>query len=478
MKKDKKLKLSYSNDQAIIQFKNAIANQSTYFRFGTFTGYEQEHNKEKYVLRALFDCGDYKLKIIYKAGWVVVENIVDCVFEINNQEFMIYDIFNLFDINDFNQYYYQNCVTENDINSAVSKIFNLVEKYDYDLKKAAQDEYSELLCENVKNDYNAVYDKSDAEDGNDDDDDDEILGFLLTHPYYSHACGAVDTQKLLKKLEKAERKNKIDTLYEKRLLAYLRNGNSYIDENAVNDKKRDKGVWRYEVLTALICFVFALITSVLLVVAVSTVNYSGAYFDGSLFQIPLLKLGLTIEHIVGIGWGSIMFASFYKILFGKKIVGALSGNNADFVELYNKNNDQYSKKKKKKSKIPAAVFSIVLGLIGCLFVAVESFGFYDDGVKFVPFNSFVPVYVSNENLEIYTVEKTTDDDGYTVDAVNAYAVTDGGNIVYEFGEIEKGGETEKRLLNIADEYNKEIKSVEWVDDLLPDYEEIDEEFEQ
>ena len=52
--------------------------------------------------------------------------------------------------------------------------------------------------------------------------------------------GATDSAKLLRHLEKAEAKGRLDTLYERRLLDYMRRGNTVVDqtEQAKQDFER------------------------------------------------------------------------------------------------------------------------------------------------------------------------------------------------------------------------------------------------
>lgn len=486
MKKEKKLKLTYSNDQAIIHFKNAVNSHIQMFRAGTFEGYEQVHNKEQYTLYAVFACSGYKFKIIYKSSvGITEENYIDCVYDINGREVTIYDIFNLFNINDFTQYYYKECIGEQSIINAVDKVLDLTEKYDYDLKKACEDTYFVTLCTNMDLDHRKTYNITDEDEQDEDDDDSiDVLGLKLTHPFFSEVPGPKTAEKKLKKLEKLEKKDKIDTIYEKRFLEYLRNGNTYVDENASAEKKSNSTVLKLDVITTAICLILGLAMSVLIVLGFKTAFFAGGYFSDALVKIPVINVSLSLFDLADIVWTSIFFGATCRKIVGKLIFAKLCVGNSSLVAKYNHQNDEYTRKKRKKSKLPGAIICFIIGFVGCFIAGADGVGFYDDGVKFAPADSLIPIYVSYNDLEIYSVEMIYDDEDNLVKAENDYAICDNNGNAYDLYEIEENGELEKMLYDIVEKYNKEIKSVKNFDDLLPDYddydeyENIDEEFNQ
>lgn len=124
-------------------------------------------------------------------------------YEINGENFLIYDIFNLFDISDFEQYYFSDLSTEAETGEAVRSLLDVAVKYDYDVKKATQEENFEKLKQNrdtdIKNGFNDGM--TDEEIKSEVKDCIEMFGVVPNHPVCSYALDTTDSAKLLKKLE-------------------------------------------------------------------------------------------------------------------------------------------------------------------------------------------------------------------------------------------------------------------------------------
>ena len=93
------------------------------------------------------------------------------------------------------------------------ELLEAVHKYDYDLRRAAEPQLLAQMKANRLADMKAVRGKH--FDPNDPDgEEQEILGILPTHPMVTAVSGATDSAKLLRHLEKAEAKGRLDTLYD------------------------------------------------------------------------------------------------------------------------------------------------------------------------------------------------------------------------------------------------------------------------
>lgn len=98
-------------------------------------------------------------------------------------------------------------------------------------------------------------------------------------------------------------------------------------------------------------------------------------------------------------------------------------------------------------------FSVII-----LINVADGIGYYDDYVKFSDSSSFKIVNAEYENLSIYKVQYY---DKKPVE--NAYIIADDNGNYYKYGEIDPNGETQQKLYEIAEKYDKEIIEVESID---------------
>lgn len=459
MKKDKKLKIEDNTKEFIAEFKATVEAAASSGTYGTFLGYDEKHTKSCYKLSAVFDRGSYKFRFVTVPNVLFCENFVDLEYEINGETFSIYDIFNLFDVNDFEQYYFYDVSTKAEIESSMKMLFDAVAKYDFDVKKAAQSEYFDKLKQNRDSDLKSGFkNKTDEEIENDIEEFTEVFGIAPSHPMFSAASDATDSEKLLKSLEKADKKGKIETIYEKRLLEYLRNGNKFVNQGKENRKAFDKAYTKGSFLSDFICIVCGAVFAVLLALVLRSIVYSGADLPTYSLAVTDLKTHFSKEGVFGAAFSLIMFACAFSKLFGKKVLAKIMPDDEKAIQRYEtENGGSYGKKRKKSENIIIIVIFIVLALCGSMFSATSLVGFYDDGAKFSTTDSPLPEKVSYDDMQIYSVEYPDDEEGEKYE--NAYAISDGKGGYYELGELTPGGELEKRILSIAEKYNKQIETV-------------------
>lgn len=122
--------------------------------------------------------------------------------------------------------------------------------------------------------------------------------------------------------------------------------------------------------------------------------------------------------------------------------------------------DEMKRRYGANNKTIRVVIAVIL-ILFALFDFVVSFGgigYYDDYVKFSDSSSFKIVNAEYENLNIYRVQY---DDKKPVE--NSYIIADGGGNYYNYGELDPNGETQQKINEIAEKYDKEIIEVESID---------------
>ncbi len=467
-KKDKKIKIDDVSKDIIAAFKMEINSDAATGAYGTFSGYEEEHTKSFYKLSAVFDRGSYKTKITYTPNVILFSNLIDLEYEINGENFLIYDIFNLFDICDFDQYYFSDLSTEAETGKAVRNLLDVAVKYDCDVKKAAQEEYFETLKQNRDKDFKNQFNDgmTDEEIKSEVTDCIELFGVVPNHPVCSYALDATDSAKLFKKLEKQEKKGNIETMYEKRLLEYLRSGNKFENKNAANKKVFEKSFKKQSFLADFICIVCGIAFAVVAALIARSTVFSGYELITYSSFVGNIPTRFPKEGLFGVALGMIMFAGAFVKLFGKIILSRLAKGDETALQRYEaEKKSNNGKKIKPAENIIVILVLLVAGIAGITFAATDNFGFGDDGVKFAPIDSFIPETVSYDELEIYSLKYVSSDEEDITEYKNGYAVSDGKGGFYEIGEVTPGGETEKRLLSVAEKYGKKIKTVNTAQDI-------------
>lgn len=462
-KKDKKIKLENNSLEIISYFKEYLENSVLESNYARFVSFEEHHDKDDYALFAILDYDKFKAKIIYRPSYFFANNFIDVKFIFDTDyEYSIYDIFNLYDIKDFTQYYYSNIISKSDVENALFNILKMIDKYTYDIEKTAQSENLCKLKSNFESDWNAVSGNSD--NWKDDIYDPYVWDFV--HPFFTCASDAVNSEKLLKKLRKQNNKGKLDTLYEKRLLEYMEQGNEFVNKNEVERQNFEKGFNKSTLLINTILIVIAAIFSALLIFAVKSIVFEGAYVPVEHIQIGSLKFPLPITMCAGWVCSTMFFGGFLINLLGAKLLSRLTGNDERIAQRYTHEQNENYGTKKKVPKIIINIVCVILAVLGIIFSAVINIGFYDDKVKFTDDYSLTLCTVSYDDLIIYKLQGYYDDDtDEYVEYDNAYAVADSKGHIYNLEEVDTNGNTQKRIDDIIKKYNKEIVEVKSIEDI-------------
>lgn len=472
MKKFKKTRIKTSEEIVnISKIRNCVNRFSAKANFVTRVAFEEQEDDDCMRFTVKLDCGSFEERLVYYPNSLVSNSGVDVEFSFENSDYVytFYDIFNLFDIDDFNIYYYEDLANPEEINNAVKNIFDATEKYLYYINKAQTDEYLPLLEKNYETDMNTV-----TGDDSWKNEEKDLLLLPLNHPVYSYADGEI-TPKLHKKLQKENAKGNLNTIYEKRLLAYLDSGKTFERKELKRKKSFNKAYFHSKAIIIMIAFIvsFVVITAVAFIVRLTIFN--GAEFCGEREMISIGKISVPIVIIVTVFSASLFTAAFW-LVFGKILIfNRMPENMKKRAEYEYDSYIGWKYKYPELYRLSLALVCIATAIFFMLLFSTHGIGYYDDYVKFSDSSSYLKtVDVDYEDLNIYKVQYDYVDsyNTYRHYAVrhstykpveNAYIIADDNGNYYNYGEIDPNGETQQKLNEIAEKYGKEIIEVESID---------------
>lgn len=469
-KKNKHFKLDQNQRSNVDNFRSYFdtfaldaSNSARYVDFGI------TDTKENYRITAFVDYGKFKIEYFYYPSmYFLGNNFIDfrIVYDNCDYKFSIYDIFNLFDIKDFSKYYYEACYTKEEIFIVLDKLTAVVEKYKFDIEKAADSAYFETLVNNFENDWRRSY-------GSDEEDDDwkeefnEDFFLDAIHPSFT----VTDTkiEKLKKRLEKQNAKNKLDTLYEKRLLDYLNSGYSIelSDEKTEYDKKFRKNF----LLSIYVLYIICVAVVAVIILAAryiifkdSIIVYDTYTFFGNDIYVP-------VRLLVGIIVSGLFFSIAASDIFGKKMYTLLTKDNSERTKQRfdaAMNDKLYGKMSGKTLSHLGAIVTCILA-VGCMAYTIgDNVAFADDYVKYPTLTQGFFCTVAYDDLTIYNVETywADDEEDYVKYDNPAYAFSNSKGDYYDAGEILPDSKAGKLLAQKIEEHNikvENIKSIEVLD---------------
>lgn len=417
---------------------------------------EQNTKNNVYFISTVF-YKNFQAVIKFDGYMLFQENNFDIAFKYENSEyyFSIYDIFNYFDISDFETYYYQNCLGKDSIIYALDKFTDLVYRYYRDIEKAGSQENLPYLVNQFEKDKEKANGESWKEDINDPD------GLDFSHIFYL-TTSAKSKEKLIKRLEKYDSKDNL-TLYEKRLLKYLKDGNEMVETQDISEKY-DKKV--RSIKLKVYSIIIALVLIVYVVAELAGLRY---YFgDGYVPSEDFLSIvsGLYFPKFMIVP-AFVFSCAFLIYAFGKKIVYKLCPDNVKSYYLTNEKKEAGEKKIERfGNKYIIPVVALVISAVLFLF-ANTGVSFTEDCLR-VHKAPLLLEEISYDDLEVCKVLKYYDDDeDNLVDYEGkCYALLwdDGYYIMTECADL---SETDKAVMKIAG--NKPIKEVESEDDIYNMY---------
>ena len=462
MAKKEKARKKTDDEIRVIEFiKNYLNKYSAKSNLIRNIDFKEQTNDGFLRFIASIDYGNFEQRIVYYPNMLFKEHFVDVEFSIGETDniYTFYDIFNLFDISDFNLYFYSDFLCEDDVKKALDEIMSATEKYFSDIERAQTSAYLPQLEKNYETDMNNAY-------GGDDWKEDEPFGFVLpfNHPYYPIAENSIKT---LKKLQKRNAKNKLDTIYEKRLLKYLESGNAVREKKQAEKTEFEKLYKKKKMQTNLLLFAATAAVVCVLCLGIHAVIYAGAEtfktqyeIFGVLTTLPVFKiiLGFLAALVIDVGitvpfFGEKLILASMPENYRKKTVGKYEIDRKDFF------GDDGP-----VTQVIGTVMFVVIAALLIYSLSSAGIGYYEDSVKFSKLASLDIVTIPYEEIEIYKLEGYYEDDEEFASYENAYAIADGDQY-YSYGEILPNGQTQTKLEEIAEKYNKDIKEIKSIEEL-------------
>lgn len=463
-KKGKLCKLEPETKAMIAAVRSAVEDCAATGLYGRFMGFEESHTADDYRLTAVFDCGEYRLRLRYlPTVMLLTNNFLDMDLDYGHAgRFTLYDVFNVLEIEDFNQYYHSGFSTTGEVLGLVRELLETVHKYDYDLRRAADPQLLAQMKANRLADMKAVRGKH--FDPNDPDgEDQEIWGVLPTHPMVTAVSGATDSAKLLRHLEKAEAKGRLDTLYERRLLAYMRQGNAVVDQTEQAKQNFERQYKRCARKVNVLLAVGGLVVAMTLVFGLRALLFRDTRLVEYTLPVGALQIGVGTAKCILFGLiGAVCVYSANKVLLGTALMRCFYPKDEKAQAYYTRENKNALTGK----QVGEAVVGMLLMILLSVYAATNNFGIGAEYVRYAPDGSlFQVVQVENRDLRIYKVEGETDRDGTFTPVENGYAISDGKDHTYYVGELVPSGPTEKKLLAIAEKNGRTIPTVKTEEDM-------------
>ena len=306
--------------------------------------------------------------------------------------FTLYDVFNVLEIEDFNQYYHSGFSTTGEVPGLVRELLEAVHKYDYDLRRATEPQLLAQMKANRLADMKAVRGKH--FDPNDPDgEDQEILGILPTHPMVTAVSGETDSAKLLRHLEKAEAKGRLDTLYERRLLDYMRRGNTVVDQTEQAKQDFERQYKRCARKVNGIIAIVGLIVAMVLVFGLRALLFRGTRLVEYTLPIGGLEIGVGTAKCVLFGLISALGVySAGKVLLGTPLMKRFYPKDEKSRAYYARENESARTGK----QVAEAVVGMLLMVLLSVYAASNNFGIGAEYVCYSPDGSlFQVVQVEN-----------------------------------------------------------------------------------
>lgn len=417
----KKRKESDQKNRVLINhFKDSVKRIAINNGIGNTVEFNELKEKDETVVSAFLIMENYKAVLEYTIAEDVYSYIDNGIVypEKGDSQFNIVDIFTLFDIEDFDSYFYSDVTNKTKIDESVDVLIEMFLKYDYEIKKANE-------SNNYKRLKKVSQDREKAENHEEVSIRDKIK-LSNTFDKYRRNPSEKTRQKLIAELEKAERKGYLAP-ENKRDLKKLKAGEDvkYKIEQRDIDYEFSKQ-WR-----TLVCIVnliiFALCFCVIFITFVIRSKNGFTIFNKDyLFAGFISGLSLSIGFDFGFSH-KIIRKRFEKQ--GKKA----SEDTSDF--------EYKGKIDKLKSKIIIPILFPIVGMFILIF-GMSVTVLTDNGLT--EYNVFSTTEYSFSQLDTYKILGTENKNGsYSEYKYPYYYFVDSDGIVYSIGPVAQDGDNEK-----------------------------------
>ncbi|MCM1114219.1 MAG: hypothetical protein NC397_01835 [Clostridium sp.] len=465
MKKKNEIKLDDNQKRLIAtmkRFLNEYVSRSVFAKSAVYSDVCTDDGE--YIFFSMIDYGKFKAKVLYSPMSFLAADYVDVKFIYNDceYEYGIYDIFNLFDINDFEQYYFENCNTNEEMKLSLNNIVKVIERYISDIEHAANENNFQQLKMNFEQDLTAV---------NGDDswktETDDIMRFDWSQPICTLSAD-LDAKNLLKKLRKRNSKGELDTIYEKRLLAYLENGNTLELQSSKEKKNFEKQYGKAGFIINFVIVVICFAAAIAVAVVAHNVIYKGAYIPKSVLPIADKPISMNFRRIEMCLFSGFSLSVGIILLVKKAILLKImpENNQKRAAEKYESEKTEFVGSHKKAAIIGAGIIFIIIAFAASYMAAADDIGFFDGYARFCNERNLMVYTVNYDDAVLYKVKGYMDNSNSVVayDS-HAYALGDKNGHYYELGAISENGTTEEKIQDIIDNYNIEVIEIETTNDI-------------
>ena len=400
---------------------------------------------------AKLDYGSFTQMIEYCPAKEFKQNYIDVNFFFKNSEniYTFYDIFNLFDIDDFNLYYYEDALSVGDVENALNEILNATDEYYHYLVKAQTPEYLPQLEKNYREDMCNAYGSEDWKE----EKDDEWFA-PMNHPINTFADGQI-TPKMIEELKELDAEDGLATIYERRLLKYLESNPDFTRKNLLDKENFEKLYKRAFIKTLGIAFIIPIVAVFALTYLIHALVFRDAVILESQVKISFCMIAAVMFAII-------IIVSLGKMLVAKDMPEEMRERaKAEYIRSQNKY--QSTKEPNKFLMVAACVILAFFATI-LFFGNLSDVGYYENGVKILNFPNEL-CEVPYEELEICKVQGYYDKNNEFRTNENSFALLYNGDEYFLLDDIKLAGEAQKKLEEIAEKYGKEIKEIKTIDEL-------------
>lgn len=341
-------------------------------------------------------------------------------------KFSLDDVFNVLDINDFNEYFFDaDSKDKQSQEKAVDDVLFLIDKYDYDIRKAGEDAYFSRMLD-MHNEDEALFnsDKVKIRD---------ILKLSSLEVKLRKSKSEKAKNAYIKFVEKQEQKAGAENKT-RRFVQYLKSGYDVPDsqENYENTLKYDK--------SALLCYVLCDVMGLIVAFAVFFADYTavsqkGIIITGFVDYLFMAVSGLCLGYIL-------------SRIFGTKIILALTKeeNRDSALKSRKKRFDDLDFFEKIFSKYIAPFFAAVV-MVFCVLIACSKVCITDNTV--INHDLLGDTEYKFEDVNVYLSKGHWEDDEYLEYDYPCYVFDAGNGTTVETGEIrdEKNQKAIEDILN-------------------------------
>lgn len=398
---------------------------------------ESDDSEQRHYLEAVLDCGGYFATITYESvGYTHGKLYMTLAFSTTDYRFRLYDIFNLFNIKDFNCYDFDDCIEDKRITKSVEALENAIEKYSVDIRKANTGSNLARLMKNRKKDMQAMY--------YDNISNDEYINGEFE---YVSRFTKMPREKAISNLSSRVDKGDL-TIYERRLLKYLNDGNKLESQSTRGCDFKTARISVYSVIAA---------ASIVVGIIVYFV-WQGIIFGGDVYKTypsGLNNRGLIPDFVYSIVISIIAFYAFMVRLIGRPIVKRITFEK------------DIARAKFNDKKGVLAVISLFLAVAMSYLANTDCVGFTDSSIIVPEPYGFAEKY---EDVTVYRLSYVSDDVGQAFDDSDkaAYIIEYGDGLFYEVALMNVGELEEKDFTNQLKKHRIKIVKVKTEDD-IPNY---------